>query len=201
MIRRLLEKKSAEPGIRGPRRGFTSDAGSVGWQGFGRAGRHRCRVEEHSQLRRRAGGFADGRKAGLLQLTQRMHRRQVLHSNAQSGKNTAPSELEDLGDRLGESGFLADEDTDLRSGEDSGGRSLLVGRVFRRLAEPALPTQPPEPTPETFRNRWFSGEEENGPSHAREAPAGTLGAVRCAAESAGAATRDQVCRRRSIPTV
>src|SRR5438105_7733074 len=201
MIRGLLEYERAEPGIRGARHGFTPNAGSVRRQGFRRGGRHRRRVEEHGQLRRRARGFPGGRKAGLFQLPQRMHRRQLLHSNDQRRKHTAPSELQNLRDRLGDSGFLSDEDTDRRSGEDRGGRSPLVGSLFRRLAEPALPTEPREPAPETFWSRWFSREEENRPRHAREALTGTLGAVRSGAESAAAATRDQVCRGRSMPTV
>lgn len=201
MIRGLLEYERAESEIRRARRGFTPNAGSIRCQGFRRVRRHRRRVEEHGQLRRPARCFPGGRKAGPLQLPQCMDRRQVLHSNAQRRKHTAPSELQNLRDRLGDSGYLSDEDTDRRSGEDRGGRSPLVGGVFRRLAEPTLPTQLREPAPETSRSRWFSGEEENSPRHAREAPAGTLGAVRSGAESAAAATRDQVCRGRSMPTV
>ena len=201
MVRRFLEKEGAERGIRRLRRGFTSNAARVGCQGFVRDGRQGCRVEENRQPRRRGGSFADGRKTGPLQLPQCMNRRQVLHPNAQRRKHTAGSELRNLRDRLGDSGFLFDEDTDRRSGEDRGGRSPLVGGVFGRLAEPSLPTQPRESAPETSRSRWFSGEEENRPRHARAAPAGTLGAVRSGAESAAAATRDQVCRGRSMPTV
>lgn len=153
MIRGLLEYKRAERGIRGARRGFSTNAGSVGCQGFRGGRRHRCRIEEHGQLRQRAGVFAGGRKARLLQLSQRVHRRQVLHSNGQRRKNTAPSELRNPRDRLWDSGFLSDEDTDRRSGEDRCGRSPLVGSVFGRLAEPSLPTQPREPAPETSPKR------------------------------------------------